>query len=73
MLTQVEQIIEEEKIAAVNEAIDRTRREYLNEARLGVERIVTNFLKSGVDIIKVSECTGMPIEDVRRIQESLTD
>jgi len=64
VLTQVEQIIEEEKIAAVNEAvsaaIDRTRREDRNEARLGVERIVTNFLQRGDDIIKV-------------IQESLTD
>ena len=77
ILTQVEQIIEEEKIAAVNEAvsaaIDRTRREERNEARHGVERIVTNFLQRGDDIIKVSECTGLPIEDVRRIQEGLAD
>ncbi|MBO6137517.1 MAG: hypothetical protein J6O71_02800, partial [Lachnospiraceae bacterium] len=67
MLTKVEQIIENEKIEAVNKAIDNTRK----EARREMERVVERLLRKGSDVSMVSECTGFSVEDVQRIQESI--
>ena len=67
MLTKVEQIIENEKIEAVNRAVDNTRK----EARKEMERVVEKFLRKGSDVSMVSECTGFSIEDVQKIQESI--
>ena len=67
MLTKVEQIIENEKIEAVNRAVDNTRK----EARKEMERVVEKLLRKGSDASMVSECTGFSIEDVQRIQESI--
>ena len=71
MLTKVEQIIENEKIEAVNRAIYNTRREEREEARKEMERVVERLLRKGDEISVVSECTGFSIEDVQRIQESI--
>ena len=75
MLTKVEQIIENEKIEAVNKAVtravDNTRREDREEARREMERVVERLLRKGEEVSIVSECTGFSIEDVQRIQESL--
>ena len=67
MLTKVEQIIENEKIEAVNRAVDNTRK----EARKEMERVVEKLLRKGDEVSIVSECTGFSIEDVQRIQESI--
>ena len=71
MLTKVEQIIENEKIEAVNRAVDNTRREDREEARREMERVVERLLRKGDEVSMVSECTGFSIEDVQRIQESI--
>ena len=71
MLTKVEQIIENEKIEAVNRAIYNTRKEERKEARKEMERVVERLLRKGDEISVVSECTGFSIEDVQRIQESI--
>ena len=71
MLTKVEQIIENEKIEAVNRAIYNTRKEDLEEARKEMERVVERLLRKGDEISVVSECTGFSIEDVQRIQERI--
>ena len=71
MLTKVEQIIENEKIEAVNIAVDKARREDREEARKEMERVVEKFLRKGSDVSMVSECTGFSVEDVQRIQENI--
>ena len=71
MLTKVEQIIENEKIEAVNIAVDKARREDREEARKEMERVVERLLRKGDEVSVVSECTGFSIEDVQRIQESI--
>ena len=67
MLTKFEQIIENEKIEAVNKAVDNTRK----EARKEMEKVVEKLLRKGSDVSMVSECTGFSIEDVQKIQESI--
>ena len=71
MLTKVEQIIENEKIEAVNIAVDKARREDREEARREMERVVEKLLRKGSDVSMVSECTGFSVEDVQRIQENI--
>ena len=71
MLTKVEQIIENEKIEAVNIAVDKARREDREEARKEMERVVEKLLRKGSDVSMVSECTGFSVEDVQRIQENI--
>ena len=71
MLTKVEQIIENEKIEAVNKAVTRAVDDTRKEARKEMERVVEKLLRKGSDVSMVSECTGFSIEDVQRIQESI--
>ena len=71
MLTKFEQIIENEKIEAVNKAVTRAVDDTRKEARKEMERVVEKLLRKGDEISVVSECTGFSVEDVKRIQESI--
>ena len=63
MLTKVEQIIENEKIEAVNKAKE--------EARKDMERVIANLLRRGSDISMISECTGCSVQEVQNIQDNI--
>ena len=71
MLTKVEQIIENEKIEAVNAAVNNTRKEDREEARREMARVVERLLRKGDEVSVVSECTGFSIDDVKKIQDGI--
>ena len=75
MLTKVEQIIENEKMEAVNKAIYETRKEerkYAQETiRKEIERVIENLLRKGNNISDISECTGFTVQEVQRIKDSI--
>ena len=66
-MTKIEQIFENEKIEAVNKA----REEEDRKAKRNMIKVVENFLRSGIAIDKVSECTGISLEEVKKIEEGL--
>ena len=71
MLTKVEQIIENEKIEAVNKAVkiaDReARRDEKNKAQADKEEIVIKLLKTGVSAENIADCTGFSIKEVETL------
>ena len=71
MLTKFEQIIENEKIEAINKAVTRAVDDTRKEARKEMERVVEKLLRKGDEISVVSECTGFSIDEVKRIQNNI--
>ena len=75
MLTKVEQIIENEKIQAVNEAVERTKKEIREEerkrSRKQILQIAERMIRTGMSSQTASECTGLPLEDVQKLAGSL--
>ena len=71
MLTKVEQIIENEKIEAVNQAVNQTRSEERERARKNLMEMVANFLRTGVSADKVSRCTGLSLQEVQAVETAV--
>ena len=67
MLTKVEQIIENEKIEAVNQ----TRSEERERARKNLMEIVANLLRTGDSADKVSRCTGLSLQEVQAVETAV--
>ena len=67
MLSKVEQLYEDEKIQAVNEAVEKVQEEH----RRQIFHIAENLIRTGLSPQKTSECTGLPLEDVRELAGSL--
>ena len=67
MLTKVEQIIEDEKIEAVNKAVNKQKREARNDKK----NIARNFLAAGNSIETVIQCTGLSKRTVESIASKL--
>ena len=63
MMTQVEQIIEQEKIDAVNEAVMNERA----KAEQTMEQIVINLYDSGINIETISRCVGLSLTRLEEI------
>ena len=59
-MTKVGRLYEEEKIEAVNRAVDET-----------TKKIARNLLLKGIDYLKIMDCTGLLKEDILKIQEEL--
>ena len=66
-MTKVDRLFEKEKREAVMKAVNEV------EARAEQEKAVTaqNFLRKGVSIDNVAECTGLPIEKVQELAAAI--
>ena len=71
MLTKVEQIIANEMQEAVDKAVKEQVKEDKKEARKNTLKIVENFLRSGTPATQVSECTGVSMKEVQRIEKRI--
>ena len=71
MLTKVEQIIENEKQAAVEKAVKETQKEARKKARQTMAVVVERLLRSGTSANVVSECTGVSMKEVQRIENKI--
>ena len=76
MLTQVEQIIEQEKQEAIEQAVaeatERVTREVTEKVRQSVsEKIASNLLRAGSELGYVASNTGLPIEEIKKLQAAL--
>ena len=73
-VSEVEARAEQKKIDAVNEAVARIEQEKADVvSKAEHEKAVTaqNFLKKGVSVENVAECTGLPIEKVQELAAAI--
>ena len=67
MMTQVEQIIEQEKIDAVNEAVEKAVKSEQAKAEQTMEQIAKNMFLDDDSIEKISRCVGLSMARLEEV------
>ena len=70
-MTKIEKMYYDEKVAAVKEAVSKTKEEAEKEKEKEKEDIAKRFLSAGESVDRITSCMGLSRDKVEKLAESL--